>query len=212
MKKLSDNFVYILDGKAYVNLTNRCHNACSFCIRNTGDGVAGTPLWLEREPSADDVMTAFDGVKPRLLKSDEVVFCGYGEPTEALDVLTECAARFKAMGYSTRLNTNGLGSAVHGKNIAPILKNFDTVSVSLNEATAQDYYGVTRSELGIKAFDAVVDFAERCKAEGINTVFTVVDSIGAEHVEACKKLTARLGIPLRVREYISDNYNGGGHA
>lgn len=211
MKKLSDNFVYILDGKAYVNLTNRCHNACSFCIRNTGDGVAGTPLWLEREPSADDVTAAFDRLKPRL-KSDEVVFCGYGEPTEALDVLTECAARFKKAGYSTRLNTNGLGSAVHGKNIAPLLKDLDTVSVSLNEATAQDYLDVTGSRFGINAFDAVVDFAERCKAEGIDTVFTVVDSIGAEHVEACKKLAERLGIRLRVREYISDNYNGGEHA
>lgn len=111
-----NNFVYTLAGKAYINLTNRCHNRCAFCIRNSGDGVAGTPLWLEREPTAQEVIVDFEKIKGGLV-SREVVFCGYGEPTEALDALKECAAYFKARGYSTRLNTNGLGSAVNGREI-----------------------------------------------------------------------------------------------
>lgn len=200
-----NNYVYILDGKAYVNLTNRCHNACEFCIRNTGDGVAGTPLWLDREPTADDVMTAFDKVKPRVRKN-EIVFCGYGEPTEALDVLKECAKRFKAAGYELRLNTNGLGSLVAGRDISKELTDFDTVSVSLNECDAEKYAAVTRSAFGMSAFDGVTDFAKACKAAGINTVFTVVDTIGRADIEASQRIANNLGIPLRVREYVSDNY------
>ena len=205
---MANNYVYVLDGKAYINLTNKCENACDFCIRNSGSGVAGTPLWLDREPTADEVMHAFEALKPQL-RSDEVVFCGYGEPTAALDVLKTCAAQFKAAGYKTRLNTNGLGSLSAGRDIAPELKGvIDTVSVSLNNHTAEKYLAVTHSAFGLSAFDAVTAFAKSCKAEGIYTVFTVVDTIGKEDIEASKTLCKKLGIPLRVREYIADNYDG----
>ena len=175
---MANNYVYVLDGKAYINLTNKCRNACSFCIRNTGDGVAGTPLWLDREPTAQDVMRAFDALPS--LADKEIVFCGYGEPTENLDALKACAAEFKARGYTTRLNTNGLGSLATGRDISGELTDISTVSVSLNAPDAQGYLRITNSAYGLDAFPAVVEFAKNCKARGINTVFTVVDVIG-EH-------------------------------
>ena len=207
-KNFANNYVYILDGRAYVNLTNICHNACAFCIRNTGDGVAGSPLWLNKEPSADEVLASFEAVKKEL-KDNEVVFCGYGEPTERLDVLTECAERIKAQGYKLRLNTNGLGDIVNGKSIAASLKAFDTVSVSLNESSAEKYAAVTNSAYGLDAFGAVIKFAADCKSQGINTVLTVVDTIGGADIDECRAVAESLGLPLRVREYISDNYGEG---
>lgn len=201
-----NNYVYSIDGTAYVNLTNRCQNACSFCIRNNGDGVAGTPLWLDNEGSVDDVMACYNKIQPRL-KTNEIVFCGYGEPTEALELLKECAKRFKALGLKTRLNTNGLGSLSAGRSIACELKGvIDTVSVSLNSFDSQSYLDITNSKFGLKAFDGVLDFIKDCKEEGINTVVTVVDVIGEDAEKKCKDLSDSLGVPLRVREYISDNY------
>ena len=202
---MANNYVYILDGRAYVNLTNKCSNACTFCIRNTGDGVKGTPLWLDSEPTTGDVMAAFDGLKDKL-KSDEVVFCGFGEPTDALGVLTECAKRLKAMGYRLRLNTNGLGSADNGRDITKELKIFDTVSVSLNQCDGEKYAAVTRSKYGEQAFSHMLEFAAACKAAGINTVFTVVDTIGERDIEKSKALANDMGIALRVRNYVPDNY------
>ena len=204
---MANNYVYTLDGKAYINLTNKCGNACSFCIRNTGDGVKDVALWLEREPqSADEVLTAFDKIAPTL-KSDEVVFCGFGEPTEALEILKAVARRLKASGYKTRLNTNGLGNLVNGKKIAAELKGLiDVASVSLNNYNAQKYLEITSSVYGLRAFPAVVEFAEQCKAQGIDTVFTVVDTIGAQDIARCRELCESLSIPLRVREYVADNY------
>lgn len=202
---MANNYVYMLDGKAYVNLTNKCANACTFCIRNTGDGVKGTPLWLDKEPTTDEVLTAFDRVAGEL-SSGEVVFCGFGEPTDALNVLVECANELKKRGYRLRLNTNGLGSADNGKDITKELKIFDTVSVSLNQCDAKKYALVTRSMYGDDAFSHVLAFAENCKKNGINTVFTVVDTIGERDVKKCAALASTMGIPLRVRAYVPDNY------
>ena len=201
-----NNYAYMLDGKAYINLTNKCCNACTFCIRNTGDGVKDTPLWLDAEPTDEKaVLAAFDALG---YESGEVVFCGYGEPTENMGVLVATARELKRRGYTTRLNTNGLGSLVNGRNIAPELTDMDVVSVSLNSCTADKYLAVTRSAFGLQAFDGVLDFAKRCKDMGIKVIFTVVDVIGQKDIANCKKLCDNMGIPLRVREYVADNYTG----
>ena len=201
-----NNYAYILDGKAYINLTNKCGNACTFCIRNTGDGVKGTPLWLDDEPTDEKaVLAAFDALD---YKGNEVVFCGYGEPTENMTALVPTARELKRRGYTTRLNTNGLGNLVNGRDIAPELKDMDVVSVSLNNHTADKYLSVTRSKFGLGAFSGVLDFAKRCKAEGINVIFTVVDVIGEKDIANCKEMCDNMGVPLRVRKYVADNYNG----
>lgn len=209
-----DNYVYVLDGTAYVNLTNRCQNNCEFCIRRTDDCVAGTKLWLSKDADVDDVMAGYDAVKNEL-KTDEVVFCGYGEPTENLDVLIESARRFKAMGLRVRLNTNGLGSMSAGRNIAPELKGcVDVVSVSLNQSDERKYLAVTSSRYGVRAFSAMLDFVRDCAAAGINTVVTVVDVIGKDDIEKCRAIAEELGVPIRVRGYVADNYAshvGGGN-
>ena len=51
MKKKDNVYAYLYGGNIYVNLTNRCCNNCTFCLRNTGDGVSGSVLWLEKEPT-----------------------------------------------------------------------------------------------------------------------------------------------------------------
>lgn len=203
---MANNYAYMLDGKAYINLTNKCGNACTFCIRNTGDGVKDIPLWLDDEPTDKaQVLQAFDGLE---YTGQEVVFCGYGEPTENLTVLKAVAGELKRRGYTLRLNTNGLGSLVNGRNIAPELCDMDIVSVSLNNCNADKYLAVTRSSFGLEAFDGVLEFAVACKAAGLNVMFTVVDVIGEDNIANCKKLCDNMGIPLRVRKYVSDNYNG----
>ena len=70
----------------YVNMTNRCPCACTFCLRQNGPGVFGSDsLWLEHEPTVSEVIESIDTWNLELY--DEVVFCGYGEPTERLPEL-----------------------------------------------------------------------------------------------------------------------------
>lgn len=50
----------------------------------------------------------------------------------------------------------------------------------------------------------MLDFAAKCKAQNIEVVFSVVDTIGAASVEKCRRIAESLRIPLRVRKYIPE--------
>ena len=197
------DILYTLEGHLYLNITNRCPCDCVFCIRQNGDGVGSAEtLWHQRDPSTDEVMAAlreFD-----FSPYTEAVFCGYGEPTVALDTLLAAAKYLKDVGLNVRLNTNGLSDLIHGKPTAAMLKGLvDTVSISLNAPTAARYNDVTRPSFGERAFEAMLSYAAECKQLVPNVVFTVVDVITPDEIEACRAIADRMGIPLRVRARIT---------
>lgn len=196
--------LYPVGEHLYVNLTNQCPCACTFCIRQNGDGAYGSDsLWLEHDPDFDEIKAAF--AKWELKNFTELVFCGYGEPTEALDMLLAAAKYAKTLPDCPpiRLNTNGLSDLIHGKKTAHLLAGLiDTVSVSLNAGTEKEYMAVTRPKWD-NAFQAMQDFASDCKKYVSKVVFTVVDVIPKAEIDAAQKLADSLGIPLRVRKYDS---------
>jgi len=194
---------YVVGDNLYLNLTNKCPCACTFCIRNHADGAYGSdPLWLEHEPDMDEIMA--DLRKRDLRKYREVVFCGYGEPTERLDVLLETAAYLRSREHCPRLrlNTNGLGDLIHGRSIAKELcYALDCISISLNAPTEEEYMKVTRPKFA-NAFEGLQKFTKDCvKANRAEIIMSVVDVITPEQIEASKKLAAKLGAKLRVRTF-----------
>jgi TatD family-associated radical SAM protein len=193
-----DIYVYEHAGKLYVNLTNQCTNACTFCLRNHVDGIDGQPLWLTKEPTAREVMEKMGDLQGY----EEVVFCGFGEPVIKLDEIKEIAAYAKGKGKKTRLNTNGQGSAYHGRNIAPELKGLiDTVSISLNASSAEHYDELCRSIYGKDAYSHLLEFAESCVKEGIRTVLSVVDVVDEDEIERSRRIAEGIGATLRVRKH-----------
>ncbi len=187
----------------YINLTNRCNNNCPFCLREKKVMTAEQTLWLEREPTVAEVKAELDAVNWQIVS--EVVFCGFGEPTIRLEELVELLHYVKKIQpeIPTRLNTNGLGELEHGREIAADFeKILDTVSISLNAATAEKYLQITRSTFGLQAYDAMLIFAEHCKKFVPNVVMTVVDKVTPpEEIELCKKICAERNLTLRVRPY-----------
>ena len=195
--------LYTVGNKIYVNLTNRCPCACTFCIRQNGDGAYGSDsLWLEREPTVDEVIAEFD--KYDISKYTEVVFCGYGEPMERAEDVAFIGRYVKEnLGLPVRLNTNGLGDKIHGKPTAEMLEGaVDIVSISLNQCDKEKYNAVTRPKWE-DGFDAMISFAADCKNYVPKVMFTVVDVISPEDISKCKALAMSLGIELRVRPYDS---------
>lgn len=190
--------VYEIDGAVYINLTNKCSNNCSFCVRTTSDRYAEYDLWLKKEPTAKEVIE-------ELAKHDEgreYVFCGYGEPLCAFDVLLEVAEYLKGKGKTVRLNTNGQASLIVGEGVAERLKGkVDEVSISLNAAEAKEYNDICRCVYGEDGYYSMLRFAADCKESGIKVKFSVVKTPGFD-VEAAKKIADGMGIPLRVRELI----------
>ena len=96
-------------------------------------------LWLEREPSVEEVKNEFS--KFDMNKYKEVVFCGFGEPTERLDdVLEVCRFIKDKYNKTIRINTNGLADLIHKKNTAPMFDGLiDIVSISLNTPNKERY-------------------------------------------------------------------------
>lgn len=193
-----NNFVYTIGNKIYINLTNRCSNNCDFCIRQGREGMNGTALWINQEPTAEEVIEQL----PQNLDDfdSEVVFCGFGEPTYNLDALDEVASFLHCVDKTTRINTNGQGNLINKRDITDVIvTSCDIINVSLNECCKEKYQAHCKSIFGADAFDELLNFAKLCKQRGGNVVFSVVDSIGAADVEACRKLAQSLDIPLRVR-------------
>ena len=187
----------------YVNLTNRCNCDCVFCLRQKKSMPDESSLWLEREPTVEEVKSELDAAPWQVIK--EIVFCGFGEPTIRLAELIELLTYVKKIHPTipTRLNTNGLGELYHEREIAQDFENIlDTVSISLNAATAEKYFKLTRATYGIKSFDAMLTFAEHMKNFVPHVALTVVDHVTPpEEISACKKICDERGLTLRVRTY-----------
>lgn len=198
-----NNYIYELNGKLYLNITNRCSNRCEFCIRSNPGHLVGYDLWLDREPSFEDMKAAIDSYdKP----FKEAVFCGYGEPTYAMDTLVKTGEYLKSLGKTVRLNTNGQGKLINDRDIVPELKrSVDEVSVSLNEAERGAYQNLCHPKFGMFTHDEILDFAKECKGARLAVRFSVVDTIPNESIRRCRKIASSLGIPLVVRNHISDN-------
>ena len=187
----------------YVNMTNRCPCACTFCLRKQSDHVYGSDsLWLEREPTVEEVCESID--KWDLSKYSEIVFCGYGEPTMRLDDLLKVAAYIKSKSnISVRINTNGLGDLIAGEKVAHKLQGLiDTVSVSLNATNKEDYFKLVRPKFGIDSYDAMLSFTKDCTKYVPNVTMTVVDEVTSkEEQEKSREICESLGAKLRVRPY-----------
>lgn len=191
------DIAYSLGDALYLNITNRCPNNCCFCVRNGTEGLGGYGLWLEKEPSAREVIEAIGD--PR--EYEEVVFCGFGEPLMRLDVVKEVAAAVKEYGVPVRINTNGLGNLVHGRNILPELEGLiDRISISLNAEDAKKYQKICRSEYGEQAYDAIIEFIKEAKVY-IPDVTVSVLTLKTVDIEKCRKIAKELGVKFRIRTY-----------
>lgn len=197
----------------YVNLTNRCPCACEFCLRrNSSSGMFGSePLWLEREPSVEEVVASIES--RNLADFTEIVFCGYGEPTERLDDLLAVAGHIRRNypAMPVRINTNGLSDLIHGEPTAAKLKGLvDTVSISLNTPDPEEYLKLCRPKFGLASWQAMVDFAKDCRDSVPEVVMTIVGSpVTTPETQAkCKAITDSLGVSLRIRPYESVDDGG----
>lgn len=213
---MANILVYLLDGKIYINLTNRCTNDCIFCLRKDKDDVVGQTLWLDNENStADDVIKQFELKRNELLTTHnlpfkEVIFCGYGEPMLKFDVMKQVAKYIKDKYPETkiRVNTNGHANYVYKKNVVPECKGLiDEFSVSLNGSTKKEYDELSQPKFD-EAYDEMKKFIKACSDEGISVVASVVEGYKGRHLdlEKCEEIAKSLGAKFRVREWIKNGY------
>ena len=202
---------YEYEDALYVNLTNKCNCNCEFCLRHgrkEGSIYTEDSLWLEREPTRQEALDSF--LSRDVCSYREIVFCGYGEPTYRIEdilwLVDQLKDRFGGQLPPVRINTNGHANLFLGRDVAPLLQGrVDTISISLNGSTPEEYCAVTKPRQGMQAWDAMLDFARECKEYVPHVVMTIVDKDKTpEEITRCRRLTEDLGVTLRIRAYIPD--------
>ena len=196
----TDTIAYRGSGDAiYLNVTNRCSSDCAFCLREWTDGVYGEVLTLAHEPESDEVTQAVE-LEFLAGPADEVVFCGFGEPTVRLDVVLAVTEWLRLRRIPSRLDTNGHGQLLNPDVDVPAAlaaAGLGAVTISLNAADPESYDRICRPLFG-KAYRAVLQFAEQCASHDIQTTLTAVDYPGAD-LAGCKAIAAAMGAGFRAR-------------
>lgn len=210
---MSNILVYELDKKIYINLTNRCTNDCIFCLRKDKDDVCGQKLWLDTEDfTSEEVIKQLNEILNKVHDnySNEIIFCGYGEPLLKFEVLRQVAKYIKENHpeIKIRINTNGHANYVYKKNVVSELVGLiDEISVSLNGTTSEEYDELSQPKFS-GAYDEVKKFIKCSSDSGIKTVASVVDGYKGRRLDItkCEQIANELGAKLRVREWIQNGY------
>lgn len=195
--------VYWLDDKLYLNITNKCSNRCIFCFRNFKRGVEDFTLKLNHEPSLEEVISELeDALRKRVWR--EVVFCGFGEPTERLDLLLMIASWIKKRYGSMmiRVNTNGHGIVLNkGRDVVAELKTagVEKVSVSLNAGDEETYDEICKPSFA-NAYTAVLEFIEKAKPT-LNVEVTAVTTPEID-IHKIETLAQQMNVKFRLRQCV----------
>lgn len=191
-----ETFGYTLRGRRYLNVSNRCNLRCRFCPRGRGEfQLRGYNLLLAREPDAQELVAAAGNPE----HYEEIIYCGYGEPTMRLGAVLASARELHAEGARLRLNTNGLANQYFGLDVTPELGGlFDTISVSLNAQDAATYAWHCRPKRP-GAFESMLDFVQRARDRVREVSLTAVRGVSGVDIDACRDLAHRLGVGFRER-------------
>jgi TatD DNase family protein len=187
---------YQIRDSLYLNITNRCTNTCSFCVKFRSDFVKGHKLRLMHEPEEEEIKREIGD--PSAYR--EIVFCGYGEPLLRIETVKQIAKWVKDNNGKVRINTNGHANLIHKRDVVPELKGIvDSISISLDAQDEETYNRLCKPAFS-NAYAEVLRFVKRSTEIIPDVQVTVVELPGVD-VEKCKRIAGELGAHFRLRKY-----------
>jgi len=199
--RFEDTYVYQIRNSLYINMTNRCTNNCTFCPRLKEPVVKGYYLRLKKEPLSQEII---DEIKKRrnLKRFDEIVFCGYGEPTMRWKEVKKIAKWLKDKGCKVRINTNGHLNMIEKCNVVNEVEGlFDTISVSLNFHSDKLYNKYCNPIFGKKTYDQLLNFIKKAKEICPHVIVSVIEGHQDVDIKKSESIARKLGVKLRRRSY-----------
>jgi len=188
---------YPIRNSLYLSINDRCTLVCDFCPKTHGDyQVQGYDLEMNHRPGVEEILRNI----PELEPYDEIVFCGYGEPTLRLKTLISVAHELKHKGMQIRLNTDGLGNLVHKRNILPDLSGvIDRVSISMNAQNEEVYNRHCQPQLA-GSYQAMLEFVRQAPGYINDVTVTAINGLAGVDIELCRQLAEEMGVKFRERE------------
>lgn len=194
---MPQQIAYRIGNSLYLSITDRCTLECAFCPKTQGKcQVHEYDLSMDHRPEVSEIIAAIDDPA----KYEEVVFCGYGEPTLRLKVLLEVARHIKAHGGRVRVNTDGLANLVHKENVLPDMAQcVDALSVSMNAQNADVYERHCQPNLP-GSFEAMLRFLKEAPSYVPRVTATAIDGLEGVDIEACERIARQQGVAFRRRD------------
>ncbi len=194
---MNQQIAYPIRNSLYLSITDRCTLVCEFCPKTHGDyHVQGYDLEMNHRPEVEEILQNLPDLEPY----DEIVFCGFGEPTLRLKTLLAVAAEIRKRGKKIRLNTDGLGNLVNKRNILPDLGAvIDSVSVSLNAQNEAVYNQHCQPQL-TGSYQAMLEFVRIAPQYIEDVTVTAIHGLDNVDIEACRQMARELGVKFRQRE------------
>ena len=188
---------YRIEDRLYLNITDRCTLACSFCPKYNGTRqLHEHDLTLDKRPETADIIDAIDDPTAYT----EVVFCGYGEPTLRLKTLINVAHDIKQRGGRVRVNTDGLANLVHKRDVLPELATcVDAISISMNAQDAATYERHCRPALPT-SFDAMLAFLREAPRYIDDVTASAINGLIGVDIDRCQVMAEAAGARFRRRE------------
>lgn len=157
--------------------------------------VKGYDLTIYHRPTAEEIIDSIDDPA----HYDEVVFCGYGEPTLRLNVLLQVARHIKQQGGRVRVNTDGLCNLVHKHDTLPELGAcVDALSVSLNAQNREIYDLHCRPNLP-GSYEAMLEFLRQAPDHIAEVTATAIEGLEGVDMAACEALAISMNVKFRRR-------------
>ncbi|WP_456406609.1 TatD family nuclease-associated radical SAM protein [Thiolapillus sp.] len=189
---------YTIRNSLYLNITDRCTLECRFCPKHTAQGpvVHDFDLSLDHRPETAEIIEAIGDPSGY----DEIVFCGFGEPTLRFKVLMEVARWIKAHAGRVRINTDGLANLVNKRNVLPEMQGVvDSLSVSMNAQNPEIYAQHCQPALP-GSWEAMLAFLEQAPEYISQVTATAIAGLEGVDIMACEKLARERGVGFRRRE------------
>jgi TatD family-associated radical SAM protein len=187
---------YPIGNSLYLNVTDRCTLRCAFCPKHAArPQVRGYDLALESRPELYDLTGAMADPGDY----QEVVFCGFGEPTLRLKLVLQLSDYIKSRHGRVRINTDGLANLVYKGNILPRLAGrVDALSVSMNTHNETLYNRHCRPQLA-GSYQAMLAFLEEAPRHVPEVTATAIDGLEGIDIDACRRLAEARGVRFRRR-------------
>ena len=191
---------YPYKGNLYLNITNRCSNRCSFCMKNSSYIFFDYDLELKTDPNKEEIL------KQALKKysgEKEIVFCGIGEPLIRLDdILWICKKLKEKLKVFIRINTNGhVQLRYPNRDVAKELaKVINSISISLNAENEKKYNRLCRPAYS-DAYKKMLEFAKNCQ-KYFPITLSVLD-LPEVDIKKCQKIATDMNTQFLVRHYKS---------
>ena len=189
---------YPIRNSLYLNITDRCTLECQFCPKHTSQGpvVHDFDLSLDHRPDTDEIIDAIGDPADY----EEIVFCGFGEPTLRFKVLIAVARWIKEHGGKTRVNTDGLANLVNKRNVLPEMQGLiDSLSVSMNAQNPEIYARHCQPALP-GSWQAMLNFLQQAPKYIPQVTATAIDGLEGVDIAACEQLATQRGVEFRRRQ------------